>query len=120
MNGIERIAKERQRQIDKEGWTAEHDDEHYEGELALVAALYATPIRLYKSKKIGWDGVAFFDPWPDLWMNIWDKRPYVSTTGHLLENKSLRVGRRIRQLEKAGALIAAEIDRLQRIRIVKP
>ena len=41
--GIQRIVDERARQIAKEGWTPEHDDEHVDGELALVGALYATP-----------------------------------------------------------------------------
>jgi len=27
MNGIERIAAERERQVEAEGWTPEHDDE---------------------------------------------------------------------------------------------
>ena len=37
MSGIERIAKERQRQIEQEGWTPEHDDHHAEGEMAAAA-----------------------------------------------------------------------------------
>lgn len=32
--GIEAIAAERQRQIEKEGWTPEHDDTHGAGEMA--------------------------------------------------------------------------------------
>ena len=31
MNGIELITKERTRQIEKEGWTSEHDDTHNDG-----------------------------------------------------------------------------------------
>jgi hypothetical protein len=46
--GIELIAEERKRQIEVEGWTAEHDDEHTDGELALAAVCYATPIKLYE------------------------------------------------------------------------
>ena len=41
--GIELIADERKRQIEVEGWTAEHDAEHYESELAYAAAVYANP-----------------------------------------------------------------------------
>ena len=37
MSGAERIAAERQRQVDSEGWTAEHDDELYaRADLALA------------------------------------------------------------------------------------
>ena len=43
MNGIERIAKERQRQVSVEGWTPQHDDEHKDGEMAIAAACYAAP-----------------------------------------------------------------------------
>ena len=57
--GIELISKERQRQIEEEGWTPEHDNQHTEGELALVAALYATPIKLF-GKTVHGDGDVSF------------------------------------------------------------
>jgi hypothetical protein len=41
MNGIERIAEERQRQIEVEGWTSEHDEQHIFGELSGAASCYA-------------------------------------------------------------------------------
>jgi len=99
VNGVERIAAERKRQIEVEGWTAEHDEEHEDGELALAASLYAAPdhVRLFDvmgSLKAGY--FRFEDPWP--WNKDWDKRKKHS---------------RMRRLEIAGALIAAEIDRLQ-------
>lgn len=37
-SGIDLIAAERQRQIEEEGWTPDHDDQHTNGELALAAA----------------------------------------------------------------------------------
>lgn len=40
MNVIDEIAAERQRQIDEEGWTPEHDDTHAQGEMASAAACY--------------------------------------------------------------------------------
>lgn len=40
MSGIELIAAERDRQINVEGWTADHDGQHTEGELALAAIAY--------------------------------------------------------------------------------
>ncbi|WP_216363058.1 hypothetical protein, partial [Nocardia farcinica] len=35
------VAAERRRQIEAEGWTPEHDDEHGRGEMAPAAACYA-------------------------------------------------------------------------------
>ncbi|MCO5167894.1 MAG: hypothetical protein M9894_16240 [Planctomycetes bacterium] len=95
MNGVERIAAERRRQVEHEGWTHEHDDKHADGELAQGAACYAAAtVPLYAGRfPIAWP----FGP-------RWDKRPGPSSD----------VQARIRALEKAGALCAAEIDRLQR------
>lgn len=90
MNGIELITQERTRQINVEGWTKEHDDEHTNNELALAAICYAIP------------GTYL----PSYWPSTWDRKWYKPTT-------------RIIDLVKAGALIAAEIDRLQRIEIKK-
>lgn len=89
--GIELIAVERQRQIEEECWTQEHDDQHDEGELALSACVYAMPnvCRTQLRIKALW-------PFAPKWF-----KPTA-------EN-------RIRELQKAGALIAAEIDRLQRL-----
>ena len=90
------IAKERLRQIEVEGWTAAHDDrEHRSGELVAAAVLYATlwPIKMWEGGTEKW----VEDPWP--WDTEWDKRDEHD---------------RVRRLVIAGALIAAEIDRLQR------
>jgi hypothetical protein len=88
--GIELIAVERQRQIEVEGWTPEHDDDHDCGELASAGACYA----LVQEEMIGADWEPAFWPWDRKW---WKPSPDP-----------------IRNLIKAGALIAAEIDRLQR------
>ncbi len=106
-SGVERIADERARQIAKEGWDEAHDDEHKDHSLAMAAALYATPIPLSA-------GSAGVDPWP--WHDDWDKRPRFTDTGRLMEADAQGLTMRVRCLEKAGALIAAEIDRLLRIR----
>lgn len=87
MNGAELIAAERQRQIEGEGWTAEHDDKHDNGELARAAVCYAE----------GGTGVGLHEIWP------WFQEEWKPS------------GDRVRDLTKAGALIAAEIDRLQRL-----
>ena len=38
---LDDVAAERKRQIEVEGWTAEHDDRHTPGELAQAGACYA-------------------------------------------------------------------------------
>jgi hypothetical protein len=43
MTEIELIAAERKRQIEEEGWTAEHDEQWKKGELAKAAMCYAMP-----------------------------------------------------------------------------
>lgn len=90
--GVELIAEERQRQIEVEGWTAEHDSRHKSGDLEVAAMCYACPpkYRPFLSptlwfKRIGWD--------PKWW----------------------KPGERIRELQKSGALIAAAIDNLQNL-----
>ena len=91
--GIEIIAEERVRQIEVEGWSIELDiEEHDCGELADAAACYA--LRGYWHKKLV-NTIALIWPWDDAW---WKPTP----------------NDRIKELAKAGALIAAEIDRIQR------
>ncbi len=94
LTGISAISLERQRQFDEEGWTPEHDDEHTSGEMATAAACY-----LAHGQAINQGGVIH----PEI-MNLW---PWESSWWKPSDDP-------IRNLEKAGALIAAEIDRLTR------
>lgn len=98
LDGAELIAAERRRQVEAEGWTPEHDDEHADGALASAAACCAqfaceqdSAAAEHRSSVPYWLA--------DFWPNGWDWKPDDD---------------RIRTLVKAGALIAAEIDRLQR------
>ncbi len=91
MTGAQMIVKERDRQITEEGWTPEHDRRHTDNELAIAAACYAVN---------GIPGVSVYeygdsDAFP--FVEEWDKR---------------RRHGRLRSLVIAGALMAAEIDRL--------
>lgn len=100
MTGLDLITAERRRQIDKEGWTAEHDAQHDEGQLAWAAMYYAMPHFVRDRCRLCGDSSfiapdSFFDETG--WHPDWAKR----------DNKD-----RIQQLAVAGALIAAEIDRL--------
>jgi hypothetical protein len=88
---IELIKAERERQVSAKGWSAGHDDEHIQGELANAAACYALdPSTARTDRILGW-------AWP------FDAEWFKPTPED-----------RIRELVKAGALIVAEIERLQR------
>lgn len=115
-NGIERIAAERKRQVEVEGWTPEHDDHHHTGSMARAAACYAAPILIYRGgcTRNSRDRlqVDFVEVWP--WDAKWDKRSPRDGIGRSTPNDPAEIDARIRDLEKAGALCAAEIDRLLR------
>ena len=87
--GAEMIAAERQRQMSVEGWTPAHDDQHENGEL-LSAAVW------YLDNGCEYDLGLKLPPWP------WEPESWKPRED------------RIRQLVIAGALVAAEIDRLAR------
>ena len=91
-DGAQLIVEERRRQLAIEGWTSEHDDSHTHGEMVAAAIRYAahdltTRVKLRTITARNW-------PWVTHWF-----KPSVVTE---------------RNLVKAGALIAAEIDRLKR------
>ncbi len=90
--GSDLISKERIRQASKEGYTLNHDSHHVNGELVDAAVLYARPDLSGMTLHSGEPPI----DWP--WEKEFDKREKHS---------------RIRQLTIAGALIAAEIDRLR-------
>jgi hypothetical protein len=98
--GVDLIAAERKRQIEKEGWTPEHDSEHQRGEMAIAAACYAVESTDAEVRYPYFDDGTDSENdrgWP--WEVAWDKR---------------KKHDRLKQLIIAGALIAAEIDRLNR------
>lgn len=92
--GIRLITEERLRQIAEEGWTAEHDDQHVNSELLSAAVCYVDETHGDMSAQLT-ANVQGLWPWDDSWWK--PEGP-------------------IRNLVKAGALIAAEIDRLQRLK----
>lgn len=91
--GAEDIAAERERQIEKEGWTSQHDDEHPTGQLAQAAWAYIehTIHQMLGAQSLSGPPDAW--PWDDCWWKPRDAR---------------------RNLVRAGALIAAAIDQLDR------
>lgn len=90
------IAAERRRQIETEGWTPEHDDEHDRGEMARAAGCYALQGFFRNGNWQGprYDIENYLWPWSLDWWKPSDAR---------------------RNLVKAGALIVAEIERLDRL-----
>jgi len=116
--GAALITIERSRQITEEGWTPEHDDEHDDGQMALAAACFASPILLFERNDRFANQTVYQDPFP--WDSCWDKR-YTYDGGNVIQAPETRNTKdRIDLLTKAGALIAAEIDRLQRAEIKLP
>ena len=92
--GAQLIAEERRRQIEEDGCTAEHDDMHCEGALVRAAACYALHAFGEVSNQKVRRPIGIW-PWPD---EQW--KP---------------ANEPVRNLVKAGALIAAEIDRIKRL-----
>lgn len=94
------VLAERQRQVSVEGWTLEHDDEHSEGQIAGAAGCYARHVNA-RAWVFGVPGIDDYasqsapPAWP--WDEIWWKP---STPR--------------RDLVKAGALILAELERMDR------
>lgn len=82
------IAAERVRQIDKEGWTPAHDNQHGLGEMAKAAAAYA--IAPHTSTKHEYSLRPSFWPWGQQW---W------------------KPGSPHRNCVRAGALLVAELAR---------
>lgn len=91
--GVELIAIERQEQIEKHGWTKEHDIGHRRGALRVVAATLCC---------IGTDAIVNDHLERGSGENPWGLE--VKLRG---EENSIHI------LKVAGALIAAEIDRIQ-------
>lgn len=95
--GVELIADERQRQIEKEGWTPEHDIfEHRHGQLIDAAVSYALT---EEERKQLCHLTKTDEEVPPTW-------PFEKEYWKPCPND------RIKELVKAGALIAEEIDRL--------
>ncbi|TIU94669.1 MAG: hypothetical protein E5W09_22580 [Mesorhizobium sp.] len=86
-SAIADIAAERKRQTSVEGWTPEHDDQHTRDQFATAAGCYILHEALGSELELFW-------PWAPEWWKPTDRRS---------------------DLVKAGALIVAEIDRLDRL-----
>ncbi len=86
MTGQERIAAERRRQIEREGYSPEHDDEHPLQDFLDAAASYAMCVGPQGAMPESW-------PWE---LSAWKPKD------------------RLRNLERAGALYLAAADRAER------
>lgn len=101
------IKKERERQVSEEGWASEHDDKHTDCSIANAAACYATSYReLMVRTSSENDPLGLRDHYETVW-------PW-----HEYWNKKYQHDRK-RQLVIAGALILAELERLERIEKAK-
>lgn len=88
------VALERERQIKVERFNDVHDDRYIYGELARAAACYTLA------------NIEEMDPYSfnSLWRSVW---PF--------DKKWWKPGDSLRNLAKAGALILAEMERIERV-----
>ena len=110
-SGAGRIFAERLRQVREEGFHFNADDSYRSEQLARAAACYAIPANgIHRVDGYMREVPPKMWPWPAV---AW-KPGQVTQTG---DGNSLvmPIADRIRELEKAGALCAAEIDRLVRL-----
>lgn len=87
------VQAERRRQVEAEGWTPEHDDQHSHGQMARAAACYALAGSSAPNDETAALLVSLAWPWDEQWWKPSTAR---------------------RDLIKAGALVLAEIERLDR------
>lgn len=91
------VLAERRRQVEAEGYEVAHDDEHVQGEIGAYAAFYAMPPGARE--------------WPA------EETGHGATRGEAIVPEGWgppKPGDRRRELVKAGALILAELERLDR------
>lgn len=103
------VLAERARQVEAEGWTPEHDDAHQNREMAVAAGCYAIFAAGTEDGRAATDlpgrytvdgkPIKAFFAWQNVWP--WDRSWWKPTSPR-------------RDLVKAGALILAEIERLDR------
>ena len=89
-DSLQLVADERRRHIEIKGWTAEHDDQWTNNELAQAAVCYCM------ARQYNLGGIPCRWPFDD---EFWKPTP----------------DDRLRELTKAAALIVAEMDRIQRV-----
>ena len=99
--GIELIAEERQRQIDVEGYSEQHDSQHPTSELIYAAIAYI------ESAKVGINCMEMGNTEENEIM-----RRKTEMGRHYPYGWTFKPSTNVRDLVKAGALIAAAIDRL--------
>lgn len=109
---IGEIAAERRRQIEVEGWGADHDDDHKDGSIAAAAACYALPSQAVGNRTAAeWPTRGEccvqvpYEKIPLLWPRSWHPKWW-------------KPKERRRNLVIAATLLVAEIERLDRLALL--
>lgn len=95
------LITEAKNKMEMKGYTSETDQQYKDNSLAKVAACYAMP----EDEREKYQSFTFTEPkmwFPRWWPRSWDVKKYWKP----------QPNNRIEELSKAGAFIAAEIDRL--------
>lgn len=108
--GSAEICRERIRHKTEEGWSDAHDDAHDNQELARAAACYANPFNRFISR----DGISL-RIYRKVWWPFNDRWWKPDTTGQEDTTTKEYLNGRVNELRKAGSMVAAEIDRINRI-----
>lgn len=105
---IRGIAAERERQKTAENWTPEHDDRHADGSLSRAAACYAAHASAFQR-------VGYANGSRDVSVETYRSYPHArGQFGWPWDGEWWKPTVPRRDLEKAGALIVAEIERIDR------
>lgn len=100
-SGSTLIQEERKRQVSEEGYDWKNDDNYTRQELLKASITY---IKAPSYRERGFNEESQGEHWP------WDIETFKPATDNTIDS-------RIKELAKSGALIAAEIDRLQRAKV---
>lgn len=113
-SAIDLFQEERQRQIDLEGWSVEHDDKHNVGEMLDAAIVYLWH-GTDNAAQLNADGTPAGWPWEAQWWKPKDRPRNIVRAGALLlaeQQRLKRAGEPAFDVEQLLAVAVRELDAL--------